>query len=183
MPFKSEAQRRFMHATNPKIAKRWEKHTPKGRKLPEKVNESIDNEIFRISELLEDVASSGGTSHMTGASNAQITMMVPPTLGTVVSEPSGYGDSDQEEPRFTELELKITSRFMELVGGPERARELINKCDECQECLGIGDDVSDDSSIKGIAAVMPYESDLPATRGMDISALYNPNTNIGPFMQ
>lgn len=34
MPFKSQAQRAFMHARHPEIAKRWEKHTPKGKKLP-----------------------------------------------------------------------------------------------------------------------------------------------------
>lgn len=34
MPFESQAQRRFMYANHPEIAKRWEKHTPKG-KLPE----------------------------------------------------------------------------------------------------------------------------------------------------
>jgi hypothetical protein len=37
MPFKSAAQRRFMHATDPKMAARWEKETPKGKPLPEKV--------------------------------------------------------------------------------------------------------------------------------------------------
>ncbi len=37
MPFKSQAQRRFMHATDPAMAERWEKDTPKGRKLPPKV--------------------------------------------------------------------------------------------------------------------------------------------------
>ena len=37
MPFKSQAQRRFMYATDPEMAKRWEKDTPKGRKLPDKV--------------------------------------------------------------------------------------------------------------------------------------------------
>lgn len=36
MPFKSQAQRRFMFAKHPKIASRWAKHTPKGSKLPEK---------------------------------------------------------------------------------------------------------------------------------------------------
>lgn len=46
MPFKSETQRRFMHARHPKIAKRWEKHTPKGKKLPEKVqNDGADEDI------------------------------------------------------------------------------------------------------------------------------------------
>lgn len=38
MPFKSEAQRRFMYATDKKLAKKFEKHTPKGKKLPEKVD-------------------------------------------------------------------------------------------------------------------------------------------------
>lgn len=46
MPFKSEAQRRFMYATHPKIAKRWEKHTPKDKKLPENVSsESYENQL------------------------------------------------------------------------------------------------------------------------------------------
>jgi len=39
MPFKSEAQRAFMHAAHPEMAKEWEKHTPKG-KLPKKVKKS-----------------------------------------------------------------------------------------------------------------------------------------------
>lgn len=43
MPFKSEAQRRYFHAAQargeiPKsTVKRWEEHTPKGKKLPEHV--------------------------------------------------------------------------------------------------------------------------------------------------
>ena len=35
-PFTSQAQRGFMYAKHPEIAKRWEKETPKGRKLPYK---------------------------------------------------------------------------------------------------------------------------------------------------
>lgn len=35
MPFKSEAQRRFMYANHPEIAREFEAHTPKGAKLPE----------------------------------------------------------------------------------------------------------------------------------------------------
>lgn len=41
MPFESQAQRRFMYAKHPEIAKRWEKHTSKGEKLPEKVKEAF----------------------------------------------------------------------------------------------------------------------------------------------
>lgn len=36
MPFKSKAQRKWMWANNPEMAKRWEKETPKGKKLPKK---------------------------------------------------------------------------------------------------------------------------------------------------
>jgi hypothetical protein len=34
MPFLSEAQKRFMYANHPEIAKRFQAETPKGRKLP-----------------------------------------------------------------------------------------------------------------------------------------------------
>lgn len=37
MPFKSQAQRKFLFAKHPKIARRWAAHTPKGRKLPKRV--------------------------------------------------------------------------------------------------------------------------------------------------
>lgn len=37
MPFASNAQRKFMHAKHPGIAKRFEAETPKGKKLPEHV--------------------------------------------------------------------------------------------------------------------------------------------------
>jgi len=49
MPFKSEAQRSWMHANHPEMADRWEKHTPKGKKLPERVkkkkSESIEDKL------------------------------------------------------------------------------------------------------------------------------------------
>jgi hypothetical protein len=37
MPFKSVAQRKYLFATNPKVAKEFAKSTPKGKKLPEHV--------------------------------------------------------------------------------------------------------------------------------------------------
>jgi hypothetical protein len=38
MPMKSEAQRKWMHKNKPQMAKVWEKHTAKGKKLPKKVS-------------------------------------------------------------------------------------------------------------------------------------------------
>jgi hypothetical protein len=45
VPFKSKAQRRFMYANDPEMAKRWEEHTPDDAKLPEKVKEA--SEVIR----------------------------------------------------------------------------------------------------------------------------------------
>lgn len=47
MPFKSQAQRGFMYARHPEIAKRWEKETPHDHKLPEHVGESSMQEIAK----------------------------------------------------------------------------------------------------------------------------------------
>lgn len=34
MPFKSKKQRAYLYSQKPEIAKKWEKETPKGKKLP-----------------------------------------------------------------------------------------------------------------------------------------------------
>ncbi len=38
MPFKSAKQRAWMYKNKPEMAKKWEKETPKGKKLPKKVS-------------------------------------------------------------------------------------------------------------------------------------------------
>lgn len=64
MPFKSEAQRRFMFANHPDVAKQWELHTPPGKlpkKLPTKVKEAYDEGArlacarFGIKESAEEI--------------------------------------------------------------------------------------------------------------------------------
>ena len=37
MPFKSKAQRRFLHATNPELAQKWEKKYKTSKNLPSKL--------------------------------------------------------------------------------------------------------------------------------------------------
>jgi hypothetical protein len=46
MPFKSSKQRAFLYSQHPEIAKRWEKETPKGKKLPKYVSHSKAKEII-----------------------------------------------------------------------------------------------------------------------------------------
>ena len=54
MPFRSKAQRRYLYANYPKIAKRWSKHTPKNKKLPEKVAKSLQEE-FEFEKLCSKI--------------------------------------------------------------------------------------------------------------------------------
>jgi len=37
MPFKSSSQRRFFYKNLPHLAEKWEKATPKGKRLPKRV--------------------------------------------------------------------------------------------------------------------------------------------------
>lgn len=54
MPYESDSQRRFMHAKHPEIAKRWDKHTPKGKKLPEHKKEAMAKVAAAMSKLSPD---------------------------------------------------------------------------------------------------------------------------------
>lgn len=47
MPYKSEAQRRYFYAKLPHLAKKWEKHTPKGKKLPEHVAKAASLDVLQ----------------------------------------------------------------------------------------------------------------------------------------
>lgn len=45
MPMKSKAQRAFLHANKPGLAKEFESKTPKGKKLPPKVKKSSTSKV------------------------------------------------------------------------------------------------------------------------------------------
>jgi DNA polymerase III alpha subunit (gram-positive type) len=51
MPFKSEAQRKWMYANKPGMAERWQAHTPKNKRLPKKVTASM-NKYSEIDQML-----------------------------------------------------------------------------------------------------------------------------------
>lgn len=58
MPFKSEAQRRYLYLHHPAMARRWEKETPSGKKLPRHVKDK-DRKKSAM-ELLFGVKSADG---------------------------------------------------------------------------------------------------------------------------
>lgn len=61
MPFKSEAQRGYMYANHPKLAKEFQSATPKGKKLPYHVKgKSTAKGIFKG---LNGGSNGGGTGY------------------------------------------------------------------------------------------------------------------------
>jgi hypothetical protein len=56
MPFTSEAQRKWMWVNKPKMAKKWEKHTPKDAVLPEHVKKAEDTNTSALSEFFSKLA-------------------------------------------------------------------------------------------------------------------------------
>lgn len=91
-----------------------------------------------------------------------------------LSEPS-YENHDEDEGHFNATQLKIAKRFVELMGGADKARAAIDKVDECEDCLDLIDDDrmradSESSMISKMAGMLPGTPDLP----MGLSNLYNP---------
>ena len=56
MPFKSEAQRKWMFVNKPKMAKEWAAHTPKEADLPEHVKKSEDETIITLEQYFVKIA-------------------------------------------------------------------------------------------------------------------------------
>jgi hypothetical protein len=78
------------------------------------------------------------------------------------------GIEQGQEPRdeddgYSSKELKLAKRFVELVGGADRAQALLDKVSECEECLDLIDDEncddgscsSDEDMIMQLAKMMP----------------------------
>lgn len=58
MPFKSRQQRKWMWATDPGMAKKWQAHTPKDVDLPKKVHEEGEPEENFVPSMAEVFARS-----------------------------------------------------------------------------------------------------------------------------
>jgi hypothetical protein len=46
MPFVSQAQRKWMHANHPEMAKEWESATPKDASLPDRVHKKPKKALY-----------------------------------------------------------------------------------------------------------------------------------------
>lgn len=125
------------------------------------------NHVDQIASMLSEDPLAGG------AMGQNAMQMASSMLDMAGSEPMSQhemeGMSDEPE-EFDEQEMRIAKRFIELIGSPERAQELLDKVSDCEECLGLVDD--DSSAIEQISMVMPATPDMP-TMG-NISAQFDP---------
>jgi hypothetical protein len=101
--------------------------------------------------------------------------------GDVGNVMAGMMDSDvvpQEDTydeNFSDDEMKLAKRFIELVGCPERAEGLLAKALEGFEYLGMIDDNETDAATIGVLAQgVPTDVDAPSTIAHMISS-FDPN--------
>lgn len=89
MPFKSEAQRRWMYATHPRMAKRWQKET-KSKDLPERVKEAslaaFFDELEKMSAMGVDLRVKGDGGVRRPLSPRRVASRLLPTSSTSPEE-------------------------------------------------------------------------------------------------
>lgn len=126
------------------------------------MNTANQNTVNKIAKLMLEMDPMSG-SGLGGLAGGTMTTQAPAPLMTFNQLP-GMGcqgnECDQEtaEQTFSERDLKIAKRFIELIGGADRAKELIEKVVECEECLGL---VDDNENINAFANSMPEYPDMP----------------------
>ncbi len=135
----------------------------------------------RIDPMVESPSMTGMSSMMGGGSAAtRDDGMLDDTESTTVILSEPECGSDDEEGNLNEFQLRVAKRFIDLMGGADRAHAAIDKVDECEDCLGLIDDEDDDDQIRSdhdssmiekISGMLPGLPDLP----MELSNLYNPS--------
>jgi hypothetical protein len=125
MPFKSLAQRRFMWAAHPDIAKEFEEATPKGKTLPEKVKKAQDASQFMPSStpLPADIHYAGGPEKLEAQRRANMQsrgeLMKDPSLAPTPPKPGpvqALQQTDKNIPKTVEAtQIKAASVLASLL--------------------------------------------------------------------
>jgi hypothetical protein len=119
MPFKSQQQRKYMYSQHPQIAKRWEKETPKGKKLPKKVEEGpgYDNQIGDIYAVQRPVTHD--------CAHTDLIHQVDPMMGiqAIQLEPNAIHGLYPDEQTATQIAEKIHKEFVDAAQMLEEKKE------------------------------------------------------------
>lgn len=123
------------------------------------MNDISDKMVNQISRLMCEMDPTGLTNNLVGGVSAPVNQ----PYAALNQSPFGsdqYENDCDDYPDFTEQEMRLAKKFVELVGCPERASELLNKISECEDCLGlIGDEEDDEVSF--VASTVPITPDMP----------------------
>ena len=135
----------------------------------------MQKSIRQILNIMEDMPMAGTTSVLSGGSAAQDAQEVGMDIMPSDYAPDGYEQEEEECgdcPISSEL-LDLAQELIARAGGPDKARDIIDKVQDVQEVLN----VDDASAIAGMAEQMPEDSDLPTNNRHDelgMSAMYDP---------
>lgn len=138
-------------------------------------NKSIQKILYLMNE---NSTIGGATANLSGAAYAQEASF--PSMGQSIMQ--GFNDEGQIDElevneSYTEKEVKIARRFIKLLGGSERARDLLEKVISADSIIGIEEpeqyqEDREKSQIDQIAMMVPSEVDTPT----DYSARFNPSS-------
>lgn len=118
MPYESDAQRRFMHARHPEIAKRWDKEHPDQKGLPEHVKKSSVEQrlLIRSAIKLASQVKRGGVMDLI----SQLGSKVAPALDSHIMSPLAKGLKNVAGMKPDMLDMSYQP-FKSMLAGPASA--------------------------------------------------------------
>lgn len=137
---------------------------------------SSANDVKRVLTIMEmgapgPGAPDGGMSP--GADTGDVGNMMAGMMDTMGVTP----EEEQYDDNFNDAEMKLAKRFIEIVGCPDRAAELLDKAIEGLDYLGMvndNEDGEDSNAIDAMAQAMPTDADAPTTIAHMVSS-FDPN--------
>jgi len=132
---------------------------------------NIANHIAQL--MVEQMPSPGTTSTMSGASQAQSAMGGSPGEAAPPSIVMDLTGEEEECGQFRPEDIAAAKDLIALVGGADRARELIDKVDEALEVFDDG--AEDAETIDLVASLIPEVPDMPMQKSFTrISSMSDP---------
>ena len=133
---------------------------------------SSQTNVNRVAILMEMGMAGPGAPDATspGVDNGNVGNVMAGMMDTM-----GVTPEEESYAEFSDEEMKLAKRFIEIVGCPERSEELLAKALEGFEYLGmIDDNETDAASIGAVAKAVPFDMDATTTIAHLVSS-FDPN--------
>lgn len=133
------------------------------------------NEIQKILQIMnENPMEPGHTANLSGAKYAQVT---PPGHDYSIDDLGGSSDLgmiETESHSFTAQEVKLARRFVQLIGDPSKARDLVERVVQADADINVEPDYEqiDRQTIDHIGNMTPDEPDSP----VNYSSYFDPSS-------